>query len=205
MQRENNQQVGNNTFGLLNAYKEGTSPVDTVSIQEEIKHSFLSPSDLGKLGGKADAKQIESVVVDNENTKYFLDNLCHNIVTNAPPPREKRGVIAQGGAEVLAGLGKLAQVGQQGAAVGSYVAKGLKTSIAGLTILGVSGAAAVSWPAVVGFAAGAVVLNTISAKMALNRELQQLIIMVKGQLERIFNIYSTIEEIAQENHLELNT
>jgi hypothetical protein len=41
--------------------------------------------------------------------------------------------------------------------------------------------------------------------MALNRELQQLIIMVKGQLERIFNIYSTIEEIAQEKHLELNS
>lgn len=176
---------------LLNENVLNMSPINTSSIQEEIKRGFISPSETGDLGKKPTTEQVKSVVVDNEKTKFFVDNICENIINNVPPPRKETGVVVQGAVEVTTQVSNLANV--------------LKTGVAGLTIVGISGASIIGWPAVVGFAAGAVILNAISTRLAINRELQELIIMVKGQLERIFNIYSTIEEIAQEKGLQLNT
>jgi hypothetical protein len=178
---------------LLNENALNLSPINTSSIQEEIKRGFISPSDAGNLGNKPTTQQIQTVVVDNEKTKYFIDNICENIIENAPRlnPKKETGVVLQGVAEVTTQAANVSNM--------------LRTGAAGLTIVGISGVSIIGWPAVLGFAASAVILNAISSKLALNRELQELIIMVKGQLERIFNIYSTIEEIAQENGLQLNT
>jgi len=78
--------------------------------------------------------------------------------------------------------------------------------VAGVTAGGVTVAgAALAFPLTAAIAAVAVITGLILRQTALNEELRVNLIMIKGEVERIYNIYKVIEEIAIEKKLPINT
>jgi hypothetical protein len=78
--------------------------------------------------------------------------------------------------------------------------------VAGVTASGVTVAgAALAFPLTAAIAAVAVITGLILRQTALNEELRVNLIMIKGEVERIYNIYKVIEEIAIEKKLPINT
>jgi hypothetical protein len=78
--------------------------------------------------------------------------------------------------------------------------------VAGVTASGVTVAgAALAFPLTAAIAAVAVITGLILRQTALNEELRVNLIMIKGEVERIYNIYKVIEDIAIEKKLAINT
>jgi len=78
--------------------------------------------------------------------------------------------------------------------------------VAGVTAGGVTVAgASLAFPLTAAIAAVALITGVILRQTALNEELRVNLIMIKGEVERMYNIYKVIEEIAIEKKLPINT
>jgi hypothetical protein len=102
------------------------------------------------------------------------------------------------------------RAGGEGVGVGATAIQGTYITaagiVAGVTAGGTTVAvAAVAFPATAGLAALAVIVGLILRQTALNEELRINLIMIKGEVERIYNIYTVIENIAIEKKLTINT
>jgi hypothetical protein len=130
-------------------------------------------------------------------TVHILDGVCDNLnkafnstVTAVKSKTTVAQRVAQGIAETGEQLDTVANIS--------------KYAATGLCIVGVASAAA-AWPALVGIAAVSVILSQISKIIRDNRELEELILIVNSQIQRIHNIYCVLEEISNENRFPINT
>ena len=129
-------------------------------------------------------------------------------VTPEPPKMNKKEVIASI-RETVASFTKLREAGE-GVGVGATMVQGtILTSggiVAGVTAGGtVVAGAALAFPLTAAIAAVGVIVGVILRQTALNQELRVNLIMIKGEVERIYNIYKVMEEIAKEKQLPINT
>jgi len=148
----------------------------------------------------------DPVVVNNisENPKtdkltaiHILDVVCNNLnktfnssITAVKSKTTVAQRVGEGIIETAAQLDTVANIS--------------KYAVSGLCIVGVASAAA-AWPALVGIAAISVILSQISNVIRLNRELEELILIVNSQIQRIHNIYCVLEEISNEHRFPINT
>lgn len=127
---------------------------------------------------------------------------------SSPPKYNKPEVIAYIKSLVLS-FSSLRQTGE-GVGVGASVLQGTTVTaagiVAGVTAGGVTVAgAALAFPLTAAIGAVAVLAGIILRQTALNEELRANLIMIKGEVERLYNIYKVIEEIAIEKKLPINT
>jgi len=113
--------------------------------------------------------------------------------------------------ELLKSFPALRQKGE-GVMLASQFSAGLITTASGITtgVGALAGAAvvtgaAVAFPVTAGLAALGLITGIILRQVALNQELRGNLIMIKGEAERLYNIYKVIEVIAKEKNLNLNT
>jgi len=113
--------------------------------------------------------------------------------------------------ELLKSFPALRQKGE-GVMLASQMSAGLITTASGITtgVGALAGAsaitgAAIAFPVTAGLAALGLIAGIILRQVALNQELRGNLIMIKGEAERLYNIYKVIEVIARERNLNLNT
>jgi hypothetical protein len=98
----------------------------------------------------------------------------------------------------------------EGVGVAATVVQGTTLTAAGI-VAGVTAGgtvvagAAMAFPLTAAIAAIAVITGVILRQKAINDELRVNLIMIKGEVERLYNIYKVIEEIAKEKKLPINT
>lgn len=113
--------------------------------------------------------------------------------------------------ELLKSFPALRQKGE-GVMLVSQMGAGLITTASGITtgVGALAGAtaitgAALAFPVTASLAALGLITGIILRQVALNQELRGNLIMIKGEAERLYNIYKVIEVIAREKNLNLNT
>jgi len=113
--------------------------------------------------------------------------------------------------ELLKSFPALRQKGE-GVMLASQMGAGLITTASGITtgVGALAGAtaitgAALAFPVTASLAALGLITGIILRQVALNQELRGNLIMIKGEAERLYNIYKVIEVIAREKNLNLNT
>jgi len=140
---------------------------------------------------KLSVKEITaSPEADKKVVEYVLNKTCSNLNSVLKERISIGGRVAEGVIESGAQLTGVATV--------------TKYAITGLCVAGVAGAA-VAWPALLGIAAVSIILSQVASIIKANRELEELVITVNIQIQRIHNIYCVIEEISSENRYPINT
>lgn len=137
---------------------------------------------------KAGVKQINGDSSPPNYNKEDVLNHIRNLVISFSSLRQNGEAVGVG-ASVLQGT--------------TVTAAGI---VAGVTAGGVTVAgAALAFPLTAAIGAIAVIAGIILRQKALNEELRVNLIMIKGEVERLYNIYKVIEEIAKEKDLPINT
>jgi hypothetical protein len=147
-----------------------------------------------------------------ENSELDLklkDAGVQQIVGDSSAPNYERAEVLKYIKNLVISFSSLRQTGE-GVGVGASVLQGTTVTaagiVAGVTAGGVTVAgAALAFPLTAAIGAIAVIAGIILRQTALNQELRANLIMIKGEVERLYNIYKVIEEIAIEKKLPINT